>query len=309
LPFIGIFTVLCNIKKLLLKKAFQKSRIPEQNAFVVKELIAPTFDKNWHFHPEYQLFLVLEGKGTRFIGDDMRPFKANDLVVTGPNLPHLWRNDQEYFEKDSKLRTRGIVVYFPEDFLGPQHLGEKEEYEELQTLLKRASLGLQVMGETNKLIKMQLINLVYKKGLERIIGLLEILLLISRSNEVKPIVQAGYTNANKESEKDRMSRVYEFVMDQFQHDIKQEEVAAMINMTSSSFSRYFKSRMNKSFSDFLSEVRISHACKLLPAENLNISEVSYESGFNTLSNFNRQFKERMGMTPKSYKKDFQTRFE
>jgi len=291
-----------------LKKAFQKSRIPEHSAFVVKELIAPSFDKNWHFHPEYQLFLVLEGRGTRFIGDDMRSFNPNDLVVTGPNLPHLWRNDQEYFEKESRLKTRGIVVYFPEDFLGT-HMGEKEEYEELHTLLKRASLGLEVVGKTNELIKMQLVNLVQKKGLERIIGLLEILLVISRSNEVKTIVQAGYTNANKESEKDRMSRVYEFVMVQFQNDIKQEEVAAMINMTSSSFSRYFKTRMNKSFSDFLSEVRISHACKLLPTENLNISEVSYESGFNTLSNFNRQFKERMGMTPKSYKKDFQTRFE
>jgi len=291
-----------------LKKAFQKSRIPEHSAFVVKELIAPSFDKNWHFHPEYQLFLVLEGRGTRFIGDDMRSFKPNDLVVTGPNLPHLWRNDQEYFEKESRLKTRGIVVYFPEDFLGNQ-MGEKEEYEELHTLLKRASLGLEVVGKTNELIKMKLINLVQKKGLERIIGLLEILLVISTSNEVKTIVQAGYTNANKESEKDRMSRVYEFVMVQFQNDIKQEEVAAIINMTSSSFSRYFKTRMNKSFSDFLSEVRISHACKLLPTENLNISEVSYESGFNTLSNFNRQFKERMGMTPKSYKKDFQTRFE
>lgn len=291
-----------------MKKAFQKSRIPEHSAFVVKELIAPSFDKNWHFHPEYQLFLVLEGRGTRFIGDDMRSFNPNDLVVTGPNLPHLWRNDQEYFEKESRLKTRGIVVYFPKDFLGNQ-MGEKEEYEELHTLLKRASLGLEVVGKTNELIKMKLINLVQKKGLERIIGLLEILLVISRSNEVKTIVQAGYTNANKESEKDRMSRVYEFVMVQFQHDIKQEEVAAMINMTSSSFSRYFKTRMNKSFSDFLSEVRISHACKLLPTENLNISEVSYESGFNTLSNFNRQFKERMGMTPKSYKKDFQTRFE
>lgn len=291
-----------------MKKAFQKSRIPEQSAFVVKELIAPNFDKNWHFHPEYQLFLVIEGRGTRFVGDDMRSFKPNDLVFTGPNLPHLWRNDQEYFEKDSQLMTRGIVVYFPEGFLG-KDMGEKDEFEELQNLLKRASLGLEVTGETNTLVRERMIQLVQKKGLERIIGLLEILLLISRSNEVKTIVQAGYTNANKESEKDRMSRVHEFVMDHFQQDIKQEEVASLINMTSSSFSRYFKSRMNKSFSDFLSEVRISHACKLLHSENLNISEVSYDSGFNTLSNFNRQFKERMGMTPKTYKQDFQTRFE
>jgi AraC-like DNA-binding protein len=291
-----------------LKKAFQKSRIPEQNAFVVKELKAPNFDKNWHFHPEYQLFLVLEGKGTRFVGDDMRSFTENDLVFTGPNLPHLWRNDQEYFEKDSLLMTRGIVVYFPEDFLG-NHLIEKEEFEELNNLLKRASLGLEITGKTNDLVKFKLIELVQKKGLERIIGLLQILVLMARSTEVKTIVKAGYTNVNKESEKNRMSRVYEFVMDHFQQDIKQEEVASLINMTGSSFSRYFKSRMNKSYSDFLSEVRISHACKLLHADNLNISQVSYESGFNTLSNFNRQFKERMGVSPKKYKKDFQTRYE
>ncbi len=270
--------------------------------------MAPNFDKNWHFHPEYQLFLVLEGHGTRFVGDDMRPFQANDLVLTGPNLPHLWRNDQVYFEKDSDLMTRGIVVYFPEDFLGEKMM-EKEEFDEFKALMKRASLGLQIIGKTNQKIKDKLIRLVHKKGMDRIIGLLEILLIIAKSKEVKTIVQAGYFNANKESEKDRMSKVHEFVMDHFQQDIKQEELAALINMTSSSFSRYFKSRMNKSFSDFLSEVRISHACKLLHTENLNISEISYESGFNTLSNFNRQFKEKMGVTPKIYKRDFQPRFE
>ena len=291
-----------------MKKAFQKSRIPEHNAFIIKELVAPNFDKNWHFHPEYQLFLVLEGYGTRFVGDDMRPFQPNDLVLTGPNLPHLWRNDQAYFEKDSDLMTRGIVIYFPEDFLGEKML-EKEEFDEFKALMKRAALGLQIIGKTNQHIKTKLIRLVDKKGMDKIIGLLEILLMISRSKEVKTIVQAGYINANKESEKDRMSKVHEFIMDHFQQGIKQDEVAELINMTSTSFSRYFKSRMNKSFSDFLSEVRISHACKLLHTENLNISEISYESGFNTLSNFNSQFKEKMAVTPKVYKRDFQPRIE
>jgi len=291
-----------------MKKPFQKSRIPEQNAFVIKELKAPFFDKNWHFHPEYQLFLVLRGRGTRFVGDDMRTFKAHDLVFSGPNLPHLWRNDQEYFEKDSQLMTHGIVVYFPENFFGRELL-QKEEFEELQVLLGKASLGLEILGQTNEQIRPLLIRLLDQKGLEKIIGLLQILMLMARSSEVNPIVQAGYINANKESEKDRMSKVYAFVMDHFQQPIKLEEVAGLINMSSSSFSRYFKSRMNKSFSDFLSEVRISHACKLLHKENLNISEVSYESGFNTLSNFNRQFKEKMKMTPLAYKKDFMQRFD
>ncbi|MEX2512293.1 MAG: AraC family transcriptional regulator [Cyclobacteriaceae bacterium] len=269
----------------------------------MKELIAPYFDKNWHFHPEYQLFLVLKGRGTRFVGDDMRTFKEYDLVFTGPNLPHLWRNDREYFEKGSSLTTHGIVVYFPENFIG-QTIIQKEEFDELRNLLNKASLGLEILGESNERIRPLLMGLVEKKGLERVIRLLEILLLMARSTEVRTILKAGYINANKESEKDRMSRVYAFVMDRFQQVIHLKEVAGLINMTTSSFSRYFKSRMNKSFSDFLAEVRISHACKLLQEENINVSEVSYESGFNTLSNFNRRFKEKVGMTPMAYKRDF-----
>jgi AraC-like DNA-binding protein len=290
-----------------LKKPFQKSRIPEQSAFVVKELVAPYFDKNWHFHPEYQLFWVRKGRGTRFVGDDMRVFKENDLVFTGPNLPHLWRNDQEYFEKGSELLTEGIVVYFPENFIGKEMM-QKEEFGELTVLLEKAGMGLEILGKTNEELRPLLASLVLKSGLDRIIGLLEILLRVARSAEVKPIVRAGYMNTNKESEKDRMSTVYAFVMDHFQRPVKLEEVAGLINMSSSSFSRYFKSRMNKSFSDFLSEVRIGHACKLLQRENINISEISYECGFHTLSNFNKQFKEKMNMTPMSYKKDFLQRY-
>jgi len=274
---------------------------------VVRELIAPYFDKNWHFHPEYQLFWVRQGRGTRFVGDDMRVFKENDLVFTGPNLPHLWRNDQEYFEKGSELLTEGIVVYFPENFIGKE-LMQKEEFGELHVLLEKAGMGLEILGATNKALRPLLASLVQKDGLDRIIGLLEILLRIARSTEVQPIVRAGYMNTNKESEKDRMSTVYAFVMDHFQRPVKLEEVAGLINMSSSSFSRYFKSRMNKSFSDFLSEVRIGHACKLLQRENINISEISYECGFHTLSNFNKQFKEKMKMTPMSYKKDFLQRY-
>ncbi|WP_154857538.1 AraC family transcriptional regulator [Cyclobacterium xiamenense] len=290
-----------------MKKPFQKSRIPEQNAFVVRELVAANFDKNWHFHPEYQLFWVRQGRGTRFVGDDMRVFKENDLVFTGPNLPHLWRNDQEYFEKGSDLLTEGIVVYFPENFIGKE-LMQKEEFGELRVLLEKAGMGLEILGATNEELRPLLASLVQKDGLDRIIGLLEILLRIARSTEVQPIVRAGYMNTNKESEKDRMSTVYAFVMDHFQRPVKLEEVAGLINMSSSSFSRYFKSRMNKSFSDFLSEVRIGHACKLLQRENINISEISYECGFHTLSNFNKQFKEKMKMTPMSYKKDFLQRY-
>ncbi|WP_114752578.1 AraC family transcriptional regulator [Pleomorphovibrio marinus] len=289
-------------------KAFQKSRIPDSRAFVVKELIAPYFDTNWHFHPEYQLFLVLKGRGTRFVGDIMKPFREYDLVFTGPNLPHLWRNDPAYFSKDSELLTHGIVVYFPESLIGP-HLLEKEEFENLKLFLAKSHRGMEVTGATNQALRPLMKRLLETTGLESMALLLQVLHLMAISKDCHPITQAGYTNPNKVSEEDRMSKVYAYVMDNFSQKIDLGEMARLCNMTESSFSRYFKSRMNRSFSEFLTEVRIGHACKLLHEEMMNVSEVGFASGFNTLSNFNRQFKAMTGMTPMAYKKDFQQRFE
>lgn len=286
-----------------MKQALQKSRIPENKAFVAKELIAPHFDKAWHFHQEYQLFLVLEGKGTRFIGDQMKPFREYDMVFTGPNLPHLWRNDAAYFEKESTLSTHGVVVYFGEDFLG-NSIAQKEEFAAIKSLLEKSYRGLEITGTTNLKLRNMMQELPRKKGIESMLLLLQILQLLAESSDCMPITHEHYTNTNKESEKDRMRKVYEFVMENFAEKIQLTQVSALANMTESAFSRYFKSRMNKTFSEFLMDVRIAHACKLLHEVDRNISEISLECGFNTLSHFNRQFKEKMGITPIQYKKDF-----
>lgn len=291
-----------------MRQALEKSRIPSNRAFVVKELIEPYFDNHWHFHQEYQLFLVLEGKGTRFIGDQMKPFREFDMVFTGSNLPHLWRNDPGYFEKNSTFSTHGIVVYFGEDFLGNTLLG-KDEFETIRLLLQKSLRGLEIAGKTNFILRPMIKELVHSQGLESVLLLLQILKIIAESEDCEVITKVGYINNNKESEKDRMRNVYEFVTENFSRKIQLSEMASLANMTESAFSRYFKSRMNKPFSEFLSDVRISHACKLLHELDANISEICYESGFNTLSNFNKQFKERMGVTPMAYKKDYQRAFE
>ncbi|MFT2009289.1 AraC family transcriptional regulator [Pontibacter sp. 13R65] len=285
-----------------MKVVVRKSAIPDNRAFIIKELVAPYFDPNWHFHPEYQLFFVLEGKGTRFIGDNIKPFKENDMVLMGPDLPHLWRSNNEYFNKCSGLQTRGIVVYFREDFLG-HSIQQKEEMKEILHLFQRSKRGLDIMGKANSQVGEMMTELTQQKGVESVIQLLKILHTLATSPDCYPITNSGYVNLNKESEKDRMNRVYEHVMNNFEQKITLEEVAAIANMSSSSFSRYFKSRVNKSFSDFLSEIRIGHACKLLNDEERNISQVCYESGFNTLSNFNKQFRDITGKTPLQYKKE------
>ena len=157
-----------------MKKPVQKSRIPEDKSFLIRELKAPFFDVNWHFHSEYQLFVVLKGKGTRFIGNHMSSFKEGDMVLTGPNLPHLWRNDQEYFQIDSKLETHGIVIYFPDHFL-QNAVFELNEFSSIANMLYKSSRGLEVQGKTNREITQMMKELLKMEGVQSLIQLLTIL--------------------------------------------------------------------------------------------------------------------------------------
>ncbi|GMQ23808.1 AraC family transcriptional regulator [Algoriphagus sp. oki45] len=290
-----------------MKNPVKKTRIPEGKAFVIQELIAPFFDVNWHFHSEYQLFVVLKGRGTRFVGDDMKAFKEGDMVLTGPNLPHLWKNDKDYHQANMGLETHGIVIYFPENFLN-NSVFQMEEMEGIAQMLKKSERGIEVLGDTNQKITQMMQEMLQMRGAASLIQFLKILNLMVDSPDCRLIANAGYINTNKESEKDRMGKVYAYVMQHFQDKVSLEEAAKISNLSVSAFSRYFKSRVNKSFSDFLTEVRISHACKLLHETDLNISEIALESGFSTLSNFNRLFRERVKKTPLEYRKEFLNSF-
>jgi hypothetical protein len=232
------------------KNPLQKSRIPEGKAFVIQELIAPYFDINWHFHSEYQLFVVLKGRGTRFVGDQTSIFKEGDMVLTGPNLPHLWKNDAAYHDPSQRLETHGIVIYFPDHFLN-NSVFELEEMEAIAKLLQRSSRGIEVQGATQVEVRKMMVQLLELKGTSRLLHLLQILDRLAGSSECVAITDAAYINTNKESEKDRMGQVYEYVMQHFASKITLKEVAQLSNLSVSAFSRYFKSRVNKPFSDFL----------------------------------------------------------
>jgi AraC-like DNA-binding protein len=288
---------------LALKHVIQKSPIPETKAFLTTKLFSAHFDPTLHFHSEYQLFLVLNGRGTRFIGDNIKPFKEGDIVFTGPDLPHLWRNESIYPNKKNKPVASGIVIYFRKDFLG-ESIHQKEELETIHHLFQRSLRGLEVIGKTNKMIRKMMFELLEMKGIQGIIQLLKILDTLAKSPDCHPIAHTGFKPVSKTTETDRMNRVYEYVMQNFRQKVSLEEAAAIANMTPTSFSRYFRSRVNKSFSDFLKEIRIDYACKLLNEEKININRIGYEAGFPTLSNFNKQFKRMTGKTPLHYKNDY-----
>ena len=287
-----------------MKQPLRKDLEPVMATFTVKELVEPHFDPIWHFHPHYQLFLVEEGTGTRFIGDSIKPFGPGDLVFLGPNLPHLWRSDKVYFEKESGLATRGIVVYFTADFLGPSFF-EKQEMSHLRQLLDHARRGLEWTGPTRGRATLALLDVVAQPPtFERVIRLLTLLNELSLAADYQYLTNPGYVNTVKATETDRMQLVHDYVLDHFPDDLTLDTVADLAGMTSPAFCRYFKSRANKTFSEFVSEVRIGHACKLLQHGQLTITQISFESGFHTLSNFNRQFKGITGKTPSAYVKTY-----
>lgn len=286
-----------------MKAAVHKSPIPDSQVFIVKYLEEQYFDPVWHSHSEYQLFVPLEGNGTRFIGDSIKSFGPNELILTGTNLPHLWRSDEAYFEKNSSLKIRGIVIYLQESLLG-EHLMKKEEMTQLNKLFKRSSRGLEFYGLVKQKVIVMMKELLQLKGLDAFIHLLKILNLLSATKEYHYISHNEYVDPFKENETDRMSRVYEYVLKNYRNKIHQNELADLLCMTSTSFSRYFTSVNNKNFARFISELRIKHACKLLTETDLSIAIVAERSGFKTLSNFNKQFKEEMNKKPTDYKKEF-----
>jgi AraC-like DNA-binding protein len=271
--------------------------------FVIRHLEEKYFDPAWHAHSEYQLFVVLKGKGTRFIGDNIKSFEPGELIMTGPHLPHLWRCDDIYFARSGKLNTEGIVIYFNENFLG-EHFMEKEDVSALNKLFRRSLRGLEFYGNDRQKVIEMMRALTNLEGLQSVIHLLKILDILSASKNFHYISSVEYNNTFDQHETDRLNIVYEYVMKNFRQKIHLDELAGLLHMTPTSFSRYFSKKNNMPFSRFISELRIRHACKLLTDTELSVEQVCYECGFNTVSNFNRQFLELMKKKPTQYKKEF-----
>ncbi|WP_026810488.1 AraC family transcriptional regulator [Arenibacter latericius] len=277
--------------------------LTNKQTFIFKDLVGPYFNPNWHFHPEFQISIIAEGRGTRFVGDHVQSFEKGDLVITGPNLPHLWRSDDVYFEKDSTLITRGLVIYFDNELLSKSLL-EKEEFYNINKMVENSVRGMEFYGETRQKVNQLMPEIAEKKGFDRIMKLLEIIDILANSEEYNLLASPGYVNVFKGDDAEKMQIVYDYVMDNFKTKISLDEIASLLNMTPTSFCRYFKPRANKTFTRFVNEIRIGHARKLLLEDNFNISQISYECGFNALSNFNRQFKSIVKMSPHEFRKLF-----
>ena len=285
-----------------MKPALEHLPKEKDNSFVVKFFDYNYYPTPWHYHPEYEIVMVTESTGKRFIGDHISDFHPGNLAFLGPNIPHTYRNEEKYYAERSALRAKSIVIHFTESSLGNDFL-ELPETKSLQKLFEESLHGLDVFGETHDSISKKLYAIVKLSGLKRWLCLVDILLELSESKTLSPITKTTHIGYN-EKESKRLCSVFDWITSNFEKDIKLAEAAQIAQMNENAFSRFFSLRTRKTFSGFVQELRLQKAAKLLVENDMTITEVCYECGYNNVSNFNRQFLNHYQMNPMRYKKMF-----
>lgn len=292
-----------------MKPQLHKLPLISDTSFLYNTLECNYFDKPWHFHEEYELVLIVRGRGTKFIGDSVSMFEDGELVLIGSNIPHLFRCNEDYYKKTSKLVASSIFIHFNEDSLGPGFFN-LPEMKQVRKLLDNSFYAPQIYGKIKKYVISKLFEIAGQKPAQRLLTLLEILVRLSESKELRPLLSNDFIaknrmmSTNNAKDTERIHKVFDFIMRNYKREMYLSEIASMLNMSNVSFSRYFKHHTRKTFSEYVTEVRISHACSLLMQDNQSISQISYSSGFENLSNFYRHFRKITGVIPKDYRKRF-----
>jgi AraC-like DNA-binding protein len=225
------------------------------------------------------------------------------MLLLGPYLPHYMRNDEEYYQGISDLRIRAIVIHFSEDFCGKGFF-DIPEMANVKKMLLKSSLGLKISGDTQRKLALSMEKLLATSNYERLRILLDILNEIANSQEVTSLSSVGYNKFSPHEDTTRIDKVFEYILQNYTKDVTLQEIADNINMSVSAFCKFYKKRTGKTFTQTLNEIRVGHACKLFIERGLSVSEVCYQSGFNNLSYFHRNFKKITNFAPLEYRKRF-----
>ena len=269
-----------------------------KDVFVIFNYPNAHFDYPLHNHPEYEINLIMNASGNRIVGDKVEKYEDLDFVLLGPHLSHNW--DGVDTDKKKHPTTHTIVLQFDEN-LFTTGLLSKTTFLPIQKMLNYSVRGIEFRGKTREMAIKKMFQLVDLDGFKAAIVFLELLELLAYSNENHLIASAGYTSTVFSPEKKRMDKIYDFIMNNYQTKITVKQLASMVNMSESAFSHFFKKSTNRSFSQFLTDTRLTQACKLLLETQNSVREICYQCGYTNLSNFNRLFKKYKGMAPVAYR--------
>ncbi len=278
-----------------------KIPIQEGDAFRIQVDELPQFYDRFHHHPEIQLTWIVESSGTLLLGTTITAFEPGDVFIIGAQVPHRFKNNVQ--ENTGAKFAKSISIFFDEQSFGNGFF-DLTELKEVKDLLQKADQGIRIKGPMRLQAIEEIQRIQSSNGLQKILSFLQLLGKFASSDEVSIISSVPFDLETSRVENEKLERVVQYVLENYEQRIMLDEVAAIANLSVSAFCRFFKLRTRKTFSRFLNEFRISMAGKLLTSREQSISEVCYAVGFRNLSNFNRQFKEFTGFTPSQYVKQY-----
>jgi AraC-like DNA-binding protein/mannose-6-phosphate isomerase-like protein (cupin superfamily) len=276
---------------------------PLRTAVKVKWQKKLHFTYPWHFHSEFEILYVIEGSGTSFVADSVEPFQSGDLAIMGSNLPHFWRSDEKYHAEESKEKINYIVIQFQAELFRESIL-DYPEFHLLKQFFSKASRGIRFLPAFSLKAGKQIVKIAQSSGIERVVALVLLLDSMSKTDQYRVLAGELYQQQSHNFTDDRLTKVLHYINTCYQQKIDLNKVADIANLHPSAFCRFFKEKTGKSLSEYLADMRISYACKLLTEGKLAVSQICFESGFNNLSNFNRTFKKQTKLTPTEYYQHF-----
>ncbi len=282
-----------------MQPAIEKIRTPHDSSLRTFVRRASHYPFEWHQHPEYELTLIVRGRGRRFVGDSVEEYREGDLVLLGSHLPHTWRS----VPASRGERHEAVVVQFRREAMQEALLG-LPELAHVRSMLDGAQRGAQFVGRARADVARSLPKLVKRRPLQRLTEFLQVLDLLGRSPGVRPLASGSYAIPRASETSERLTSVLAIIHRDFASPLRQHDVAQVAGLSPAAFSRFFRHATGKTYVGYLSDVRVGHACRQLVESTLPITQICFDSGFTNVSNFNRAFLDRHGMSPSKFRREF-----
>lgn len=270
--------------------SYEKILLNKKESFKVSKVVG--FSNLYHHHPEYEIVWIVKGKGKRFIANEWSEYSSDDLALLPPMLPHVW------YEESNKNYSEAIVIQFSEKVF--ELLAQFKEIALLKLFLNHSEYGY-VFEDSSNVIKPQMSSILKAKGLNKLLQFIQLLNDLA-SQDKSTILQHSVLVSKYKGLQPKIEKAINYILKNYQHSFSQSDLARKLKMETPSFSRFFKRSTGEAYSTFINKIRISHACSEIVKSDKSILEISLGCGFHNLSNFNRQFKLIVGMSPLKYKK-------
>lgn len=284
-----------------MQKATEEIILPsKESSFLIRKFDHKGFQAPFHFHPEYELTYIPEGKGKRFVGNNMSSFKANDLVLIGSNLPHCWKLDAEV-----KKNASSIVIQFTPDQFAPFVSGDIPEFNSMAHLLKRSNNGIKFSEKIAHTVSKDIQYILSEKDkFKRLMTLLSILKTLSNSKQFILLNRNNFVHTHSEHNRERLNKVNAYIIENFQEDISLNEAAKIVGMTPNAFCKYYKNTTRETLMETVINLRIDHAIQQLIETDKTITDICFESGFGDVSHFYKIFSSRIKISPLRYRNKY-----